>query len=184
MACEQRIFPDCCSDIIFNTGPVAPIVNGSLQLLSGKTYLVGTMSAFSEVSNPAGSRLLGIRFKPGAFHAFFHFPLADVTDGIVEFGALKPATPTALNDLLLARLRPVNPVMPALMETLGQHHGQVSIATLAKTHYLTIRTLERLVKQHTGLTVKQLAGIFRFRNVLQKLQRHNGHKNARRPLPL
>jgi hypothetical protein len=46
--------------------------NGAVLMNNAKAYLVGTMTRFKETEMDSSTRLLGVRFKPGAFLAFFN----------------------------------------------------------------------------------------------------------------
>src|SRR5882724_3910816 len=75
----NRILPDGCVDIIFNLG------ENETLMKSGKAYLVGTMTSPIDTYVTPGTRLLGIRFRPAAFSAFYAFSsLHAITDNTIE----------------------------------------------------------------------------------------------------
>ena len=58
---------------IFNLGEDCITDNGRYTLQNEKIYLVGTMINFKETRMNSETNLLGIRFKPAAFSAFYKF---------------------------------------------------------------------------------------------------------------
>ncbi|RZK38160.1 MAG: hypothetical protein EOO90_23205 [Pedobacter sp.] len=76
----HRILPDGCTDIIFNRGNTIYRPDQRIALLSEESYLIGTMTTFSETMRSSGNSVLGIRFKPGAITAFYHLDASEFTD--------------------------------------------------------------------------------------------------------
>jgi hypothetical protein len=66
----ERILPDGCVDIILNLGAACKTDNGNFLMENEKAYLVGTMTRLKEANLSRDAKLLGIRFKPGAFSFF------------------------------------------------------------------------------------------------------------------
>jgi AraC-like DNA-binding protein len=168
----NRILPDGCMDIIFNLGEDDEVMK------SGKAYLVGTMTrAFDTTVNP-GSRLMGIRFKPAAFAAFYKFSsLHEITDCTIEcekglapeLGVLRsPAK--GLNEFFLKKLsRPKHMLFP-ILEDIHRHHGQVRVEELIRRHFVTARQLERSFKYYTGVSPKEFINQERFRYALEAIR--------------
>lgn len=177
---RQTIFPDACVDIIINMGNASLSVNDNIVLAPGNSYLVGPMSERSQVINPPGTRLLGIRFRPGAFNSFYKFPLHEIRDKIVEFSDRGILAMACSGKHVIKRIDrhfqqqpPSSTTLLSIMNCLQQCNGQVSINELAQKYHMSIRTLERLVKNSTGITVKKTAGIIRFQYALKQLKQHN-----------
>ena len=77
----EKILPDGCVDIIFNLGADCKTDNSTFTMQNEKAYLVGTMTRFKETDFYPETNLLGIRFKPAAFSAFYKFSsLHELTD--------------------------------------------------------------------------------------------------------
>jgi AraC-like DNA-binding protein len=174
---RQTIFPDACVDIIINLGDTALQVNDHMVLSPGNNYLVGPMSERSQVINPPGTRLLGIRFKPGAFTSFYKFPLHEITDRIIEFRERSILAMAYPDKHIIKRIdrhfqqqTTSGTTLLSIMNHLQQCSGQISINELAQQYHMSIRTLERLVKNSTGITVKKTAGIIRFQHALKQLK--------------
>ena|SRR5688572_17624546 len=151
----EKILPDGCVDIIFNLGEDCHTDSNRFIMQNDKAYLVGTMTRFKETHMNAGTKLLGIRFKPAAFSLFYKFSsLHEVTDQTVEFEKkLAPDlaktvrhSTAYLNHFFLNRLsRPKHKLMPVI-EDIQQQKGQLDVHTLAKRHFITTRQLERHFK--------------------------------------
>src|SRR5882672_10380466 len=88
----ETILPDGCVDIIFNLGEDCKTDNSSFIMQTENVYLVGTMTSFKETVMDPRTSLVGIRFKPAAFSAFYEYnSLHEVTDQTVELDkALTP----------------------------------------------------------------------------------------------
>jgi AraC-like DNA-binding protein len=181
---RQTIFPDACVDIIINTGNASLLVNDHTVLAPGNSYLVGPMSERSLVINPPGTRLLGIRFRPGAFNSFYTFPLHEIRDKIIEFSDHSILAMAYSGKHMIKCIDHHFQQQPAsgsailsIMNYLQQCNGQVSINELARKYHMSVRTLERLVKKSTGITAKKTAGIIRFQYALKQLKRHSAMDN-------
>jgi hypothetical protein len=105
------ILPDGCVDLIFNLGDDCKTDNGILE--NGKTYLVGTMTTSQKKILNTEHKLMGVRFKPGAFPFFYNYTSLDqVTNQIIEFekalspdiNKLKQYSVSYLNNYFLNRM--------------------------------------------------------------------------------
>ena len=178
----DRILPDGCVDIILNLGTAVPVVSSHIILQSDAVYLVGAMTRFSLTRLHAGAWLLGIRFKPGCFNAFYHFSLQSLTDRVQLFDPAFKVDHDAfsgsdfvqtLDHCLMQRISGVEHTLLPVIADIYDLKGQVSVDRIAKKHFIENRRLERSFKQHTGLTPKAFANLVRFRFALQRIkQRH------------
>ncbi|MBN8853228.1 MAG: hypothetical protein BGO55_13170 [Sphingobacteriales bacterium 50-39] len=165
-----KVLPDGCVDIIFNLG------KDMGDMKSGRVYLIGAMTTPIDSSVAPGTRLLGVRFKPAAFWAFYTFSsLHEITDDKVECDkALTPdlavlKTHDGLNKFFLDRLsRPKHTLFP-LLEDIRMHQGQVRVEELARRHFITVRQLERNFKYYIGISPKEFVNQERFRYTLQRI---------------
>lgn len=184
---KQYILPDGCVDIIFNLGEDCKTGNGTLTMQSGKTYLVGTMTAFQESFLDSTNKLMGVRFKPAAFSSFYNFTsLNEITDKTIEFEqALSPEihkvaqhSESYLNAYFLKRLtNSRHNSLFNVVKDIQTASGQISIDTLAKRNYTTGRQLERSFKRHIGISPKEFANIVRFRVALSKIKQNKKRKS-------
>jgi len=185
-----KILPDGCVDIIFNLG------EDMGDMKSGRAYLIGAMTTPIDSHVSPGTRLLGIRFKPAAFSAFYSFcSLHEITDGCVEcdkaftpdLAILKTPAGTVgsdrggasarssdeglLNKFFLDRWsRPKHALFP-LLEDIRMQRGQVRVEELAKRHFITVRQLERNFRYYIGISPKEFLDQERFRSTLQRVHR-------------
>lgn len=173
----QRIYPDGCIDIIINTGTL--VAGSDVQtLLPGQQYLAGTMTVVRDVARVAFSHLTGIRFRPGGFAVFYNEDLPSLRDELVTFHDPQLALLIDRDEQVFERLdryylgrKPArDSVIMAMTGHMYQMKGSVTVDTLARTHHITHRTLERLFKKHTGITAKEMTRIVRFRFAMERLK--------------
>lgn len=175
----DRILPDGCVDIILNSGTAVPVVSSHSILQPGAVYLVGTMTRFSLTHLYPGARLLGIRFKPGCFSAFYDLSLESLTDRIRLFDPAFNIDHDAfsgsdfvqvLDHCLMQRISGVQHTLLPVIADIYELKGQVSVDRLARKHFIENRRLERNFKQHTGLSPKAFANLVRYRFALQRIK--------------
>lgn len=208
----DRILPDGCVDIILNTGPtflteqratqMGSGEQNATQMHSGEAYLVGTMTLYKEMVRPPGTRLLGIRFKPGGFSCFYDpFLLRSTADRTVLFDRslfpfprradpaapdiIDPAAPgrtidpaASLNRFFLDRLKqPIRSLLPILADIRLQR-GRLTVDKLAKQHFMTIRSLERLFDLHLAIGPKEFINFIRFQSAMEAIRHRQamGHR--------
>lgn len=182
----EKILPDGCVDIIFNLGNDCSTDNGAFLMKPEKAYLVGTMTTYKETGMDNDTRLLGVRFKPGAVSAFFKFvPLSEITNQTIELGKLlsldlgKLITSPfeLLNQELAKNLNKPNHPLLMQVETIKQSKGQVTIPALASTHCTTVRQLERNFKQHLGITPKEFTNLVRYQHAMKAIKQRNPNES-------
>jgi len=183
---KERVLPDGCVDLIFNLGENCKTDNRTFTMQSGKFYLVGTMTAFKDTFLNSTNKLIGVRFKPSAFSSFYNYvSLNEITDQTIEFGeSLSPDihkieqhSVLYLNEYFLNRLTNQKNNLSAVIKDIQSVNGQISIHTLAKRNYTTVRQLERSFKKHIGVSPKEFADIVRFRFAFSKI-RHNVQRKS------
>jgi AraC-like DNA-binding protein len=172
-----RVLPDGCADVLFELGTGV------------EAFVVGPMTRPLVVPARAETRLLGVRFRPGAAGAFLAVPLRSLVDrricldsvwtdsaGTAERVAEAMAAGRAVDAFeseLRRRLRRANsspsPRVRALIESLAAQPGTSSVAGLAARAGITRQHLRRLFEQHVGYGPKKLARILRLRRALQLL---------------
>jgi AraC-like DNA-binding protein len=174
----RSIFPDGCADILFNFGyPLQSRTNGAVSLNSMRCFLVGTMT-HSVLSKPTrGYDLLGVRFRPGGLFAFLKIPLSEFTNNRIDIGTFPGFQDiyeqlvdiknteqriAIIEKVILANVRPSNPLVLWSVQQLEQSNGVVSISQLALKANVTQKKLERLFHQAVGISPKSLAGVFQF----------------------
>jgi AraC-like DNA-binding protein len=183
-----RILPDGCTDIIFNRGSTIYKPGQQQGMLAGESYLIGTMTTFTETVQSSGNSLLGIRFKPGAIGAFHHLDLQEITNLAVPYrnDVLKELIYrsldllTDLNLYFLNRLPLQPPAIAIVMAELHNSKGLTKVSGLTKTHNMSERKLERLFKKDTGVSIKGMTRLIRFTHAVKAIQSNSsGHNLAR-----
>ena len=181
----DKVLPDACVDIILNTGPAFASEIGATRMDRGHAYLIGTMTRFEEMIRPPGTRLFGIRFKPGGFPFFYdHQLLKDTADKTIEFDpcllpALRedsPNLPVQLDRYFYDRLATPSQQTLTLITTVHQAKGRLTVTELAKRNYVTIRQLERLFSLHLDITPKEFINVTRFQYAFNHLRQGSSRK--------
>lgn len=182
----EKILPDGCVDIIFNLGGDCKTDNGNLTMQNEKVYLVGTMTTFKETSINNETKLVGIRFKPGAFSLFYKFgSLHDITDLTIEFDkSLSPDiykvaqfSPSYLDHFFSRKLTKQRHSLLPIITEIQDHNGQQIVRTLAQNHFTTVRQLERNFKQQIGISPKEFLNIVRYKFALSKIEDNTAGKS-------
>ena len=175
----EKILPDGCVDIIFNTGSDCVTDNGTFTMENERTYLVGTMTRFKESVMDNDTSLLGIRFKPAAISAFFNFfSLDEITNQTVELSGaplfdLKKVITNQVdyfNRYFTSRRSKPNHFVTQVIQTIRQRRGQIKVNELAGIHCTTARQLERIFKAHIGTTAKDFIDFIRFQNAADMIK--------------
>nr|WP_295923124.1 helix-turn-helix transcriptional regulator [uncultured Dyadobacter sp.] len=183
-ATVQRILPDGCVDIIVNVGDDQLPGADGFFMKSGQSYLVGTMSHSIDSTVLPHSHLIGIRFRPAGFPAFYRYgSLHEFTDLTVEFdNQLAPdlrrtdiSPKICLDNFLLKRLgRELPRLIPAIGE-IEYKNGLIDVPTLARNHCTTVRQLQRAFKEQVGLSPKEFINVIRFRYAMQLIKTNDRH---------
>lgn len=164
------VVPDGCVDIIINVGDDFYIESEDVVLKSEKAYLGGAITRCMSTKASPDTHLVGVRFKPGAFSHFYSFAsLHEVTNIILEVeNAFVPDLKSLANGLSSAfdsffhnkLIQPKRTLLP-VVDTVKNHHGNISVKKLADQHCTTVRQLERHFKYHIGLGPKEFTNIIR-----------------------
>ena len=170
------ILPDGCVDIILNYGPSFPAQRDQI-MRTEEAWLVGTMTRYKDLVRPPATRLTGIRFRPGGFSFFFdHSFLKNTADQTVEFDksllpALRSGNPaTILNQFFADRLSaPSQPLQPYI-EDIYRSKGRLTVSSLAKQRFVTIRQLERLFQLHLAISPKEFISFVRYQYAASALR--------------
>lgn len=182
----EKILPDGCVDIIFNLGADCKTDNGNFIMQNEKAYLVGTMTCFKETNMNPETKLLGIRFKPAAFSAFYKFSsLHEVRDITLEFEkALSPDLQKTIqystayfNHFFINKLSKPKHILLPVVADIQNHKGQLDVKTLAQRHFTTIRQLERSFKQQIGISPKELISLIRYQFALSTIQNNTTNRS-------
>jgi len=183
---KECILPDGCVDLIFNLGDDCKTGNGSLTMQSGKTYLVGTMTTSQESFLNSQTKLMGVRFKPGAFSSFYNYaPLNQVTNKTIDFeralspdiNQLQQCPVSYLNNYFSDRINNQRNHLFPILKDIHTARGQVSIDELTKRNFVTARQLERNFNKYIGISPKEFVNIVRFQFALEKIKDNKQRKS-------
>jgi len=171
------LFADACADIFVNMGSTLANFNGHTDLLPGRIYLGGTSTTAGFLQSFPDSLFMGVRFKPGGLHFFYHLPLFEIVDRIIEFqdnhflSIIDPdeKLPDRLDQFFLSKQSKNNLIQP-VVDTVYHHKGLISVDTLTQKCNITTRSLERLVNLTIGTTPKEFINIVRFQQSLNMLK--------------
>ncbi|MEV0170274.1 helix-turn-helix transcriptional regulator [Streptomyces sp. NPDC050803] len=157
------VLPDGCMDLMWHAGRL--VVAGP----DTRAYVAGG----------DGGAWLGVRFHPGDAPAFLGVPAHELRDQCVDLAELWPASQvrrlrgriegaadplTALEDVVLERAAPPDPLLRRLVTALGSGRP---VATTADELGLGARQLHRRSLAAFGYGPKTLARILRMRRALE-----------------
>jgi AraC-like DNA-binding protein len=161
---EQRIVPDACVDVIWS---------------QDRLSIAGPDTRPRVVALPPGSRLVGVRLRPGAAGAVLGLPASelrdlspdavdvlgrDVTSALLEAIAAAPDPHAALLQAVRTRAKQEpDPLVRAAVVALGRQGARVG--AVAAELGLSARQLQRRVSDAVGYGPKTLARVLRFRRL-------------------
>jgi AraC-like DNA-binding protein len=176
---KTKILPDGCVDIIFNIEDDYRTDSGTVLMKSEAIYLIGTMMRFKEYNTVGKTKMLGVRFKPGAFSYFFKLSsLYEFTDQSVELknmalpviNRIDEYTTAHLDRFFLNKLSiPTYSILPIIKDIQAQG-GQLKVSGLAKKHFTTTRHLERSFKNSVGVSPKDFISLVRYQFASRKIK--------------
>lgn len=186
-AVSEKILPDGCVDIILNLGEDCKTDNGQFNIKNGEICLVGTMRHFKMTELKTETKLLGVRFKPSAFSAFYKFgSLHEAADSTItldkelspDFNRVITESIGYLNQFFIKKLKPhPAPILMPVIAEIKKHKGIISVVELTNRHFTTVRQLERHFKQHVGISPKEFINITRFQFVHAAIQKKSSKKS-------
>jgi AraC-like DNA-binding protein len=183
----ERVLPDGCLEWIFHLGaPFDRLLPNNQWERQPKSFLVGELTRFLLLQPLGPPSVMGVRFRPIGAYRFMPFPLAEVTDQIVETAdvwqkegvSIEDAVFNARDDsdriqlvetFLLRRLHNSThrPRFEAAVSATLRACGQARVDELASHVGLSTRQLEREFQSGLGLSPKAFARIIRFQNLLR-----------------
>jgi AraC-like DNA-binding protein len=161
---QQRVVPDACVDVIWS---------------GSKLWIAGPDTAARVVSLAPGSRVAGVRLRPGAAGAVLGIPASELRDsspdaadvlgrelagGLLE-GLAAGSDPHALllRSLAARGGRAPDPLVMAAVVSLGRPCARVD--AVADELGVSTRQLQRRVSDAVGYGPKMLARVLRFRRL-------------------
>lgn len=163
-AVEHLVRPDGCLDIVYSR-------ETGLQA-------VGAMTVETRFAMNAGSRNIGLRFRPGMAKPFLRVPPPELTDRLVPLEELwgqrardlenrldEQPDPRLIAAALIAPPAPA-PVKRAI-EAIVEAHGAIDLDWAAAQACMSPRQFRRRCFEESGLGPKQLCRILRFRRACE-----------------
>ncbi len=139
----QRTLPSPCIHLVFD---------------HGRTALFGVMTGSFEYTLRGSGRVLGVRFRPGAFRAFLGKPVQAITDQTLQLSAPDDAAMVALaSDLIRHALPPADAQVARIEQILNivsDTPGLTRVEELAERAQLSVRRLQILFKEYVGINPK------------------------------
>jgi AraC-like DNA-binding protein len=192
----ERILPDGCVELILNFGAqFREQRDDGQQEAQPMHFLVGQMTRPMLISPNGHVDLVGIRFHPGGTLPFFHVDLHELTNRVVELGALSSDLKRRfVSRMDEARSLPSMSLRIAMLKELltsmlrdSKHHsrlielaakivargGQITVAELANDAGVSSRQLERRFLSEVGIGPKLLCRILRFQQVFRAVERND-----------
>lgn len=174
-----RSLPDACATISVTCSPDH----------EPECFLVGLRSAATETTPPAGKLIFGVRLRPGVVFLLGRVRACQLVDKRVrlaeflgeEGGRLETRLAAVKNgadgigileDFLLDRLRTgrVDSRVQKALQLIDECRGQVRVSQLADKCRVSVRHLDRLLRQWVGFPPKRLARIARFQTALREME--------------
>jgi AraC-like DNA-binding protein len=183
----ERILPDGCVEIILSfAARFTEIGERSEEKLQPRHFLVGQMTR-PVIIRPTGSvRLIGIRFHPGGTFPFVRIPMHEITDQIIELGAIAAelkrefVAAAEADESLRMKVAAIERVLAKQLRSCGHDSrlvdltsrivetaGRVSIDTLAGEAGISARQLRRRFLMEVGVGPKLLCRLLRFQQVFK-----------------
>lgn len=170
----QRTLPYPCVNLVFDRR---------------RTGVFGVVSGAFETTLAEAGCVIGVRFRPGAFRAFFGKPVRLLTDKVLPASTLlgcsdaeaeaivlgagdDAAMVSAAESLLLRVLPPPDPQVErihAILQMLQQDIGLTQVRDLACRVGLSERTLQQIFADYVGVTPKWVIRRYRLHEAASKL---------------
>jgi AraC-like DNA-binding protein len=184
-----RVLPGGSCDLVFALGGSLSTSGGTVLSISAETASVLGPTRRAYIAKVAGgTRIVGVRFKPGRAVAFLDEPLLPLVDSLTSLedfwghGATDALGEVYaersdhgwvnyLSRVLRSRLRRAAARESETVAGLVRlAHTDVLVDTLAESAGLSIRTLQRRFATHVGLSPKLLTRMLRFRRAVRLLR--------------
>ncbi|WP_341839313.1 AraC family transcriptional regulator [Chitinophaga caseinilytica] len=175
----RKIIPDGCVDIIINLGDKLHIVSENSIIENEAVILAGPMTQLKLTENAAHTNIIGIRFKPFGFHAFFEFgdlsAIQDMSmplrpkDVVPDFKCLRSKDLIMqLDRFFLGILKAKSHYIQHIVHSLD-FSKPLEVPKIASEHHVTERTLQRHFLKYAGMPLKRYYSIMRVQHALRLL---------------
>ena len=185
---REKVLPNGAIELIINLGSYHKVVS-KVDHRPSEVYRESWIAGFQEdyivIEALKETNLIGIRFRPGGAYPFLRFPVAEITNRVLEsdqvFGSLVQSLRETLletkgldrriliiEDFLLERIDLTvgdSLIAYALLE-MSRNEGQKTIRELSREVGLSNKQLISRFRKVVGVSPKLLQRIFRFQSVL------------------
>ncbi|MFN6943941.1 MAG: DUF6597 domain-containing transcriptional factor [Cytophagaceae bacterium] len=188
MVLTSRDVPNGNIQLVLNLGDhyVGEKQDGKSKSLS-RHILRGPQRAFNLVHKTGKINLFGATFKPSGLADFLDAPISDYTDKVEalenvfpEFAAIQvneleeELLCERIEEFLLKHHKPKanTPTVELLIEKINETKGTVALKDISLPFKISLKHLERIFKNTTGLSPKQYAQQVRISHIIKEI--HNG----------
>jgi AraC-like DNA-binding protein len=186
----EPVLPDGCPEIVFNLSDRFVRIGGAGEELQPRTLIAGQMTRNISIRPSGRVRLFGVRFLPAGASPFLRLPLDEITDRIVELGAILGAAGNEIEERInlagsfeervailagyfnreLVRHGPADPLTSLTALRIVEQSGRLPVSAIATRLGVSERRLERRFKREIGISPKLFSRIVRFQTVVRVLQ--------------
>ncbi len=189
---REKILPTGTVELIINFGAPFKLVDkqdAKRFTLQDQSWLVGLQTEYLINEPLAETHMIGVRFRPGGAHGFFHCPAHQMHNQVLPMDALwghfieeartrlyeasnLSSKFALLEHLLRSRLsveKSGQGLINFAIKQLVNSQGAISIATLCDKLAISQKHLSQQFKKFVGVPPKSLARIFRFQHVLNTI---------------
>lgn len=187
-ASPEPVVPDGCAEIVLNVGdPFARVAPDGAEAAQPLAMVVGQITAPLLLRPTGRTRLLGIRLQPWGGPALLGVDMGELRDRQVEAESVLPALARLRDrlaglpeerwsyvafDFLAARLRRHDgvPLARAAVLTIAARRGRDPVEAVAADLGVTRRTVERVMRDHVGMSPGDFRRIVRVQNAIRRLR--------------
>jgi AraC-like DNA-binding protein len=192
-ASRERIFPDGCIELIFNTGDLMRKYDSATSFhIQPRSFIHGQLTKFIEIEPTGETKIFSARFQPGGLQRFIDFEVGELTGITKSVGEIWGDAGNALEKDIIGTpsdTEKIEILERFLAEKLNlssrydadaeycvnqmiDTNGSASIEQIAAIMNIGKRQLERKFVAAVGLPPKMLARILRFQHTLQLIENH------------
>jgi AraC-like DNA-binding protein len=187
-ATRLRTLPDACATLSIESGHSKAL----------ECFFVGPRQTPAERVPATGQTLFGVRLKPGVTFVFAGVPVHTLVERRIRLAALLPEVGSrlekclagartvdegidVLEGFLIQRLSDVqiDSRVQVALKRIEECSGQIRIGQLARDCQVSLRHLNRLLRNWVGFSPKRLARIMRFQALLQHMETSPSDCSAR-----
>jgi AraC-like DNA-binding protein len=162
-----------------------PTINIAVEAASACVYGIRTERAHQTIDGTG--RVVGVKFRPGAFQPFYGGSIHQLTNRVLPltavFGPAADALAAAvraeadepfalMEDFLRARLPEPDPqldVLADIMRTMLEQPAVVRVDELAARHAMSPRSLQRLFRRYVGVSPKWVLRRYRLHEAAERI---------------